>query len=144
MKIPIPLFILILLIGFPVLEGTAIYLVGQGHGWWLTAWLVFAIIAGMALIKQARFTLGVRLAYAFSQGHFSLTAFIDSFRTVLAGLLLIFPGLISDVLALLLLLLPVRNRRIESAFNRAEYSPSHPSRRANNENTIDGQYRREN
>lgn len=143
MKRPIPLFILILLIGFPVFEGAVLYLVGQGHAWWLTAWLVFAIIAGMGLIKQARFTLGVRLAHAFSQGRFSLTAFIDSFRMVFAGLLLILPGLTSDILALLLLLLPMRDCRLESAFNRAEYCPSHPSRRANNQNTIDGQYRRE-
>ena len=96
-----------LLIGFPLAEGTLLYHLAAGpagHGGWVLAWLVFAAMAGIALIKQARFSLISRLTTALSQGQFSLAAFIDSFRTVLAGLLLIFPGVISDVMAMVLLL----------------------------------------
>lgn len=110
--------ILIILLGFPLIEGALLYklALGQnGHGGWVLAWLAFAAIAGVVLIKQARFSLLARLAQALSVGKFSLAALIDSFRAVIAGLLLIFPGIISDVMALMLLLIPIR----EPAFARA-------------------------
>jgi UPF0716 protein FxsA len=78
----------------------------QTLGWWMLAWVVLAACAGVALIKEARFALLARLAAGVAQGRFSITALTDSARTVLAGLFLIFPGVISDVIALMLLLLP--------------------------------------
>jgi UPF0716 protein FxsA len=110
--------ILTILLGFPLAEGALLYKLAAGstgHGMWVLAWVVFAACAGVVLIKQARFSLVARLAQALSIGQFSLAALIDSFRAVIAGLLLIFPGLISDALALMLLLIPVR----EPAFVRA-------------------------
>ena len=137
-----------ILMGFPVLEGTVLYHLAagpNGHGGWVLAWLVFAAIAGVVLIKQARFSLISRLAGALSQGQFSLAAFIDSFRTVLAGLLLIFPGVISDVIALALLLIPVREPAFEPVRPRADrdgYAKS--STTAGVGGVIEGEFRREN
>ncbi len=106
-------FLLAILIGFPLAETAVLLAVGQGHGMWVLAWLVLSAIVGVVLIKEARFSLVSRLTGSLAQGRFSLSALIDSGRTVLAGLLLIFPGLLSDVMALVLLLLPVRAREIE-------------------------------
>ena len=135
------LLILVILTGFPLLEGAVLYeLVAgpTGHGGWVLAWLVFAAIAGVVLIKQARFSLVTRLAAALSQGQFSLAAIIDSFRTVLAGLLLIFPGVISDVMALFLLLLPLR----EPAYQRAPRATPNGTR-IRSDGVIEGEFRRE-
>src|SRR5688572_33205762 len=60
----------------------------------------------MALIKEARFALLARLAAGFAQGRFAIAALTDSARTVIAALFLIFPGVVSDLIALTLLLLP--------------------------------------
>jgi len=76
-----------------------------------------------------------------SKGQFSLAAFIDSFRTVLAGLLLIFPGIISDVIALILLLLPIREPALEQAAMRTPRTPQGPLFR--HEGVIEGEFRRE-
>src|SRR2546423_605097 len=95
-----------ILLGFPLLEAVVLVRLGQVLGWWLVAWLVIAACAGAALIKEARFALVARLAAGFAHGQFSIAALTDSARTVLAGLFLIFPGVISDVIALMLLLLP--------------------------------------
>lgn len=129
-----------ILMGFPLLEGAVLYTLAagpSGHGGWVLAWLLFAFIAGVVLIKEARFSLVTRLAGAFSQGQFSLAALIDSFRTVIAGLLLIFPGIISDVVALILLLLPIR----EPAFQHVG-RPS-PGSRFRPDGAIEGEFRRE-
>jgi UPF0716 protein FxsA len=95
-----------ILLGFPLLEAVVLVRLTQTLGWWMLAWVVLAACAGVALIKEARFALLARLAAGVAQGRFSITALTDSARTVLAGLFLIFPGVISDVIALMLLLLP--------------------------------------
>jgi UPF0716 protein FxsA len=95
-----------IILGFPLLEAVVLVRLSETLGWWVLAWVVLAAFAGMALIKEARFALVARLAAGFAQGSFSIPALTDSARTVLAGLLLIFPGVISDLLALTLLLLP--------------------------------------
>jgi UPF0716 protein FxsA len=90
-------------------------------GWWVLAWVVLAACAGMALIKEARFALVARLAAGFAQGNFAISALTDSARTVLAGLFLIFPGVVSDLIALTLLLLPGPRVVTESAARRAPH-----------------------
>ncbi len=95
-----------ILLGFPLLEAVVLVRLTQTLGWWMLAWVVLAACAGMALIKEARFALLARLAAGVAQGRFSITALTGSARTVLAGLFLIFPGVLSDVIALMLLLLP--------------------------------------
>jgi UPF0716 protein FxsA len=144
------LFILAILMGFPLLEGALLFKLASGEhgsGTWVLAWLVFAAIAGVVLIKQARFSLVSRLALALSQGQFSISALVDSFRTVIAGLLLIFPGFISDVMALAILLIPIR----EPAFVRGG-APRPQSKAASsrsftagdsNHSVIEGEFRRD-
>lgn len=136
------LLMLGIVMGFPLLEGAVLYRLGQGHGGWVVAWLLFAAIAGIVLIKQARFSLITRLASELSRGQFSLSAIIDSFRTVVAGLLLIFPGIISDVMALLLLLLPIREPAYQYSSARADRYPA-PNRDVDRSGVIEGEFRRE-
>jgi UPF0716 protein FxsA len=90
-------------------------------GWWVLAWVVMAACAGAALIKEARFALLARLAAGFAQGRFAIAALTDSARTVLAGLFLIFPGVVSDLIAFTLLLLPGPRVVTESAVRRAPH-----------------------
>jgi UPF0716 protein FxsA len=123
--------LLAILLGFPLLEILLLARLAETHGWWVLGWVVLAAIAGVALLKEARFALVARVGAALAAGQFSIAAFVDSARTVLAGLLLIFPGVISDFLALTLLLLP---RRLPE--------PVHAHARAHGD-VIDGQFRRE-
>ena len=100
------LLLIAILLGFPILELVVLVRLSQTLGWWVLAWVVLAACAGMALIKEARFAMIARLTAGLAQGHFSIAALTDSARTVLAGLFLIYPGVVSDLIALTLLLLP--------------------------------------
>jgi UPF0716 protein FxsA len=100
------LLLIAILLGFPLLEGVVLVRLSETLGWWILAWMVLAACAGMALIKEARFALLARLAAGLAHGQFSIVALTDSARTVLAGLFLIYPGVVSDLIALTLLLLP--------------------------------------
>jgi UPF0716 protein FxsA len=119
-----------ILLGFPLLEAIVLVRLSETLGWWVLAWVVLAACAGMALIKEARFALLSRLATGVAHGSFSIVALTDSARTVVAGLLFIFPGVISDLLAITLLLLPSRRTAAEPL--------RHPARG----NFIEGQFRR--
>jgi UPF0716 protein FxsA len=124
------LLLVAILLGFPVLEAVVLVRLSATFGWWVLVWLVLAAVAGMALIKKARFALVARLTAGLAQGEFSVNALSDSARTVLAGLLLIFPGVVSDLLAITLLLLP-RPRLAETA-----------PRRQSGGTLIEGEFRR--
>jgi len=100
------LLLISILLGFPLLEALVLVRLSETLGWWVLAWVVLSACAGMALIKEARFTLLAQLAAGLAEGEFSITALSHSARTVLAGLLLIFPGVVSDLIAITLLLLP--------------------------------------
>ena len=120
-----------ILLGFPLLEAVVLVRLGETLGWWVLAWVVLAACAGMALIKEARFAMLARLAAGFAQGRFAIVALTDSARTVIAGFLLIFPGVVSDLIALTLLLLPGPRVAVENV-----------SRRRAHGTLIEGEFRR--
>ncbi len=109
------LVLVAILLGFPLLEAVVLVRLTETLGWWILAWVVLAACAGIALIKEARFAMLARLAAGLAQGRFSIAAFTDSARTVFAGILLVFPGVVSDLIALTLLLWPGPRMVAESA-----------------------------
>jgi len=140
------LVILAILMGFPLLEGALLFKLASapGNGFWVLAWLAFAAVAGVVLIKQARFSLISRLGQALSHGQFSLAALIDSFRAVIAGLLLIFPGFISDIMALVILLIPIREPALAPAGGDRSSNRASPRRGFNADpSVIEGEFRRD-
>jgi UPF0716 protein FxsA len=100
MRILVPL----ILLGFPALDIYLLFPLGKRLGWWLAVWLVMSAITGVTLIREARFSMLKQLAAALQDGGAGLRALIDSGRILVAGLLFIFPGVLSDLAALLLLL----------------------------------------
>ncbi len=125
------LLLIAILLGFPLLEAVVLVRLSETLGWWVLAWMILAACAGMALIKEARFAMLARLAAGLAEGQFSIVALTDSARTVVAGILLIFPGVVSDLIALTLLLLPGPRLASDSA-----------SRRRRDATLIEGEFRR--
>ena len=98
------------LIVVPVLELALLIKVGQWLGAWLTVALVVAMAgAGLLIISQQSFTVLRRSLEAMSEGRPPVTQVLDGLFLMLAGGLLLMPGFITDVLALALLIPPVRH-----------------------------------
>lgn len=121
------LLILLILLGFPALEIYVMVQLAGVIGWWLAPWLLASAVVGSWLVREAGAMVPLRLFAAMQSGHSLSLALLLGFRSVLAGLLLIFPGVISDVLALLILLLP---------------QPKTPMPTAANDDVIDGEWTR--
>ena len=102
---------LLILLGFPALEIYTLFRVADLiGGWWLLSWLIFSAVAGWMLIKEERLAMLGRLMISMQTGQSPFAALWDSGRTMIAGVLLIIPGVISDAIALILLLLPNQSR----------------------------------
>lgn len=112
-----PLLILLILLGFPVLEIYVLAKLAGTVGWWLVPWLLSSVVVGGWLVREAGAMLPLRLFAALQSGHSLSFSLLIGFRTVLAGLLLIFPGIVSDFLALILLLLPHPKATMPTAAN---------------------------
>lgn len=92
---------------FLALEMVGIYLVGQQFGLWRTLlWLLTSFILGVAVLSREGSAFMPRLTAAMQQGHAPFATLWHTGRRLLAGLLLMFPGLISDLIAVVLLLWP--------------------------------------
>ncbi|MDP2784734.1 MAG: FxsA family protein [Sulfurimicrobium sp.] len=100
------LLILFILLGFPALEIFVLAKLAGSIGWWLLLWLILAAFAGWTLIQEEKMAIFGRLFSSLQSGQPLGYAMLDSLRTLFAGVLLIFPGVVSDAVALVLLLLP--------------------------------------
>ena len=100
------LMFLFFILVFPALEIYTMFQVAGVMGWWLLAWLILSALIGWILIKEESMAMFGRLAVTVQNGQSPFAAIWDSGRTLLAGVLLIIPGVLSDVIALVLLLWP--------------------------------------
>ena len=103
--------VLLLLLSLPVVEGWLLFRLGDEFGWWVLVWLALAAICGALLIRMEKLVWALRIAGSLREQRSPLSALLASARSVVAGLLLIFPGVITDVLAVLLLLWPLPQGR---------------------------------
>lgn len=95
-----------ILLGFPLLELFLLILVGGAIGGWVFALLIASATVGCLLIREERTVFVARMHAARDSSTSVITAIRASGRKVVAGVLLIIPGLITDVAALALLLWP--------------------------------------
>jgi UPF0716 protein FxsA len=69
-------------------------------------------VIGIAIIGQERSRMGPRMTAMLRGGETSLPRLLSTFRRLAAGILLVIPGVVSDVIALVLLVLPAPQEAI--------------------------------
>lgn len=96
-----------ILVAFPVLDLCASVSLARWSGIPLWAWLTASTLAGFTLLRAERGAFRARTVAVLHGEEPLFRGLLDSGRKVLAALLLIMPGIISDALAVVLLLLPI-------------------------------------
>jgi len=127
------LLVLVIVLAFPFAELYVLVQLATAYGWWLALYLLCAAITGWALIRKQKLTIFGRMLQIVQTDQHPVLTVLASARLVLVGALLIFPGLISDVIAVLLLLIPIPSTTIPAATRRT----------AANDEVIEGEWRRE-
>lgn len=121
------LLILAILLAFPILEIALLVRLAEQFGWWVAVYLLLSALAGWTLIQEERIAVLGRLVQSVRQGGHPAIALFATARRMIAGMLLILPGVLSDVIAIFILFWP---------------TPRFPSAAANDD-IIEGEWKRE-
>lgn len=101
----------ILLLAFPLIELASLIILGQAVGVGLTLlWVLFTGIAGLMLIQRNGWGMLQRLQQQMIINRSPQAVLKSGMWGVLAGVLIAFPGLVSDVLAVPCLIMALRHR----------------------------------
>lgn len=104
--------VLAIVLAFPLFD---LYITARFARWSgvpLWVWLVVPTLGGLFLLHNERLEFRARTVAALHGEQAVLRGLLDSGRKVLAGVLFILPGLLTDVIALMLLALPINQRGI--------------------------------
>lgn len=143
------LFALFLLI--PLLEIYLLIKVGGIIGAWPTVFLVvFTAVLGAFLLRvQGLMTLN-KVQVALARGEVPTMAMLEGVILVLCGALLLTPGFFTDALGFLGLMPPLRQAFIRGVLARGmvsamggAYNRRHPDSQQDGQQTLEGEYRRE-
>jgi UPF0716 protein FxsA len=106
---PIRLAAVLAFLAFPILEIGLLIRAGQSLGFWKLALLVVATaLLGSAVIRRTGFAVLTKARHQLETGGSGFNPLLDGLLQITAGLLLIFPGIISDGIGLILLVPAVR------------------------------------
>jgi UPF0716 protein FxsA len=128
------LIITLALIAFPIVEIWILINLFHQYGWWVSLYLVVMFLLGLQLIRDEKILFSGRILQVINQGGNPMKAMFGSARNIIAGILLIIPGVLTDLIAVVLLLIPVNKNDIKSSsFNQ----------KAANDDVIEGEFHRE-
>jgi UPF0716 protein FxsA len=109
MMSPLRIALIVLFIGFPLIEIVVLIEVGKAIGFWATlGLLILSATAGMLIIRQQGLSMVGRMFESISRGGLAFVSMVDGYFVILAGCLLIVPGFVTDALGVALLIPPLR------------------------------------
>ena len=98
-----------ILLAFPFAEIFLLVKLGNHYGWWLLAYLVVIAALGLQLIKGEKLLISAKMMQSLCAGGNPIKTMLGSARNMFAGVLLMIPGVITDAIAVVLLLIPIKN-----------------------------------
>jgi UPF0716 protein FxsA len=132
------LIVLAIVLAIPLADLYLTARIARWSGIPLWVWLGGSFIAGMLLLNNERNEFRMKTVAALHGEQPVLRGLLDSGRRVLASFLLMLPGIASDVVALVLLALPLNVGR---SYQPLAAAPGRAAR-SGDFDTIDGDYRR--
>ena len=121
------------LLAYPILEiMSLIWLAEQIGSGWTLLWVLLTFAIGVLMLRHHRLAVGLKLMGDIRAGTMGLHSLLGIARYFIAAVLLIIPGAISDVIAVILLLpwkmgAPTVSKRADDGIIDAEYRRVDPS-----------------
>ena len=128
------------LLAFPFVEIFLLVNLAQKYGWWVLFYLVVIGFLGLQLIRGEKLLLSAKMMQSLSAGGNPIKTLLGSARNMVAGVLLIIPGVITDILAVILLLIPMSKPSLAGATNSQHQDSYPPNSKAANDDVIEGEY----
>jgi UPF0716 protein FxsA len=106
-EIPMRFVVLAIVLAFPLLDLYATVRVARWTGVPVWIWLALPMTAGLLLLRNERVNFRSHMIAAMHGEQSLLRGLVDSGRKVAAAMLFLLPGIVSDLIALVLLALPI-------------------------------------
>jgi len=137
----------VILLGFIFTEIYLLIALGQRYGIWLLVYLVLVGYLGLQLIRGEKQLMSAKMMETFKTGGNPVKSMMGSARNFIAGIFLMIPGVITDVFAVIFLLIPIQQPKVspnsesyqtdqsgyEGSFKDANQQPA-------NDDIIEGEY----
>ncbi|WP_020167114.1 MULTISPECIES: FxsA family protein [Methylotenera] len=140
----------LILLAFPFAELFLLISLADAYGWWLLFYLVVVGFLGLQLIRGEKLLMTAKMMQSLTAGGNPVKTMIGSARNMVAGVLLIIPGVITDIIAVVLLLIPISKQlnkqgadatnQYQQPFQQPQYQQT-PNVGAANEDVIEGEYK---
>jgi UPF0716 protein FxsA len=130
---------LLSLLAFPIAEIWILISLMDEYGWWVVLYLVVIALLGLRLLRDEKLLFSGRMMQSLAQGANPVKAIFGSARNIIAAILLIIPGVMTDILAFVLLLIPTQQQVPPDYQTR----PGTSNNRAANDDVIEGEFHRE-
>lgn len=135
-------FVGLILLAFPIAEIWLLIELADRYGWLLLLYLVGIGWLGLRLICEEKSSFSVRMMQNMAAGGNPIKAIFGSARNIIAGVLLMLPGVITDIIAVSLLLIPIKNTQTLNDQPSNDQFRESPHQAANDD-VIEGEFRRE-
>jgi UPF0716 protein FxsA len=134
------LIFILSIISLPFFEIWGLFKLGGLYGWWFFLYIVIMAILGWQLIQDEKILVLARVMNMMTQGGNLFSALLGSAKNLLAGVLFLFPGVITDLFGFILLMVPIQNSISNGS---SPLSEGRKSNTGNSDDVIEGEYRRE-
>tara|TARA_B100000767_G_scaffold273674_1_gene304522 strand:- start:3445 stop:3870 length:426 start_codon:yes stop_codon:yes gene_type:complete len=132
------LFGLILL---PFAEIWGYFKFGSLYGWWFLLYLIVMAVLGWRLIQEEKTLVLSRFMSTMAHGGNPMKLIVGAAKNLMAGGLFLFPGIFTDIIAFILLLIPMSGD--DESLNKNEASPFGKKKGTNSDDIIEGEYHRD-
>jgi len=135
----------LILLAFPFAELFLLINLADRYGWWLLFYLVVIGYLGLQLIRGEKLLLTAKMMQSIAAGGNPVKTMLGSARNMVAGILFIIPGVITDIIGVILLLVPVSKQNpnpTTKPYEQASQQPyqQKPEPRAANDDVIEGEF----
>ncbi len=128
--------IVLILLAFPFAEIFLLVNLAHKYGWWVLVYLVVIGYLGLQLIRGEKLLMLAKMMHSLTSGGNPIKTLLGSARNMVAGIFLIIPGVITDMIAVILLLIPISKQKLTGATN---HQQTHYEKAANDD-VIEGEY----
>ncbi len=135
-------FVGLILLAFPIAEIWLLIELANRYGWLLLLYLIGVGWLGLRLIREEKASFNLRMMQNMVAGGSPVKAVFGGLRNIIAGVLLLLPGVITDIIAVILLLIPIENTQPQNGPSSNDPFRSSPYQAANDD-VIEGEFRRE-
>jgi len=130
-----------LLILVPFIEIWGYFKLGSLYGWWYFLYIVVVGVLGWRMIKEEKSQLLFRMMNSFQSVGSPFQMIMGTAKNMIAGGLFLFPGIVTDLIAIILLVMPSVKNSNDNLFQ--EMQNRFNQKKQKDDSVIEGEFKKE-